>query len=45
MLKYPLLDGTPNLLRTIERLNGITETVTVRFLTGKNGNGRIQIAH
>ena len=37
-------DGTPNLLRT-KRLNGKTETETVRFLNGKNGNGRIQIAH
>ena len=32
------------LLRT-KRLNGKTETETVRFLNGKNGNGRIQIAH
>ena len=44
MLKYPLLDGTPNLLRN-KRLNGKTETETVSFLNGKNVNGRIQIAH
>ena len=46
MLMYTIVynSGVPNLLRT-KRLNGITETETVRFLNGKNGNGRIQIAH
>ena len=45
-------DGTPNLLRTIERkriersirfrsLERITETVNGPFLNGKNGNGRV----
>ena len=42
MLKYPLLDGTPNLLRN-KRFKRKNVNVNGRFLNEINVNGRIQI--
>ena len=42
MLKYPLLDGTPNLLRTMERVTGtVHKIVPVPWNGNENGERHV----